>query len=130
MVLNNSTINFIICCMGIDKPDVNSPDIKKYHCNQPILIPFNIKYITVIPHIVYRVKSFLHIMKRRPISRLSFLPPLIQREYSISMLLAEPFSIVFEMTTTINFISNLEIKFHIVKFYSAMLLNVFGLSKG
>jgi len=46
--------------MGANKSDIYRSDIKKYHCNQAIIIAPDIENVPVVPNCVNAIKNFLH----------------------------------------------------------------------
>jgi len=65
--------------MRTDKSGIHRTLIKKYHGYQPIIIPFDIEYISVVAYGIYTAKRIPYIIKIPPIYLLDYLIPVIQR---------------------------------------------------
>ena len=61
--------------------DISHPEL--YHNDQPVLIPFYIKYITLIPHIIYRREIGLDVLQIRPLCFFHYLIPTLQCHFCI-----------------------------------------------
>ena len=49
--------------MCTDKPNIHGTLVEKYHGNQPIIISFNVEYISVIAYGIYTAKRIPYVIK-------------------------------------------------------------------
>jgi hypothetical protein len=61
--------------VSADKTDKDRSYVKKYHCHEPIPVPFEIKNKTVVSNIISSTKTLLYFSQIAPISLLGFLVP-------------------------------------------------------
>ena len=62
-----NVFNFVIFSVCANKTDENTAFGKPNHHNKPIVVPFDIEHITVIPNIIHIIKHFPYIIQILPI---------------------------------------------------------------
>jgi len=73
--------------MGTYKTDIHRPYIKKDHSNDPVMVSPYIKNKPVIAYCIDRIEHCFNLMIIRPISLRNQPVPVIERVFSIVMLL-------------------------------------------